>query len=152
MSNIRVILTEALQGVGKIGDHVAVRAGFARNFLLPRRKAMVATKANIAAFEAQKAQLEAANSASRAEAEKLATKFTDLQLIMQRPSSETGQLYGSIKAKDIATQLAAKKLDVATSNVMIGKPIKDVGEHSVQISLHPEVIVTISVVVQRQSM
>lgn len=152
MSNIRVILTEALQGVGKIGDHVSVKAGFARNFLLPRSKAMVATKANIQAFEAKKAQLEAANAASKAEAEKRAEKFADLTLVLQRPASETGQLYGSVKAKDLAAQLASKKLDVPVSAIMIGSPIKDVGDHTIRVSLHPEVTVTVPVKVERQSL
>lgn len=151
MANIQVILLEALQGVGKIGDQVAVKAGFARNFLLPRKKALVATKANQAAFTQQRAELEKKSSAARAEAEKLAAKYDGLKLVLQRFASETGQLYGSIKARDISAALAEKQLTVEASEILIGNPIKDVGDHSVRVALHPEVIVTVPVTVERQS-
>jgi len=152
MAHMQVILLEALQGVGKIGDTVRVRAGFARNFLLPRAKALVANKANVEKFTSQKAELEAKSAAARKEAEKQAAKFTELKLEISRHASETGQLYGSVKAKDIAAELAAKGLEVEASEILIATALKDVGEHTVKVALHPEVIVTLPVSITRQSM
>lgn len=151
MANMQVILLEALQGVGKIGDIVSVKAGFGRNFLLPRKKALLANKANQDAFSARKADLEAKSASAKAEAEKLAAKFEGLTLNLSRYASETGQLYGSIKARDLSVALAEKQLDVPASEIMIGTPIKDVGDHTVRVALHPEVIITLPVTVERQS-
>lgn len=152
MANIQVILTEALQGVGKIGDIVRVKAGFARNFLLPRNKALVASKANQEKFAAQKAELEATSAKQKAEAEKLAEANKGLKLVLNRHASETGQLYGSVKAKDIAAELTAKGLKTEASHVLIGVALKDLGEHIVKVVLHPEVIISVPVSINRQSL
>jgi large subunit ribosomal protein L9 len=152
MAHIQVILTEALQGVGKIGDIVRVKAGFARNFLLPRAKALVANKDNQAVFAKQKAELEAKSAKARAEAEKVAAQHANLALDLARHASETGQLYGSIKAKDFAAELARKGLVVEASHVMLANAIKDVGSHTIKVVLHPEVIITVPVTVSRQSL
>jgi len=148
---MQVILLEGMQGVGKIGDTVRVKAGFARNYLLPRSKALIATKANMEKFEAQKAELEKKSAAARAEAEKVAAKFTDLTLKMERHASETGQLYGSVKAKDIADELTAKGLEVEASQVMIADALKDIGEHKVKVVLHHDVVLDVTVAIERQS-
>ena len=128
-----------------------MKAGFGRNFLLPRKKALLANKANQEAFSARKAELEAQSASAKADAEKLAAKFEGLTLVLSRFASETGQLYGSIKARDLSAALAEKQLDVPTSEIMIGSPIKEVGEHNVRVALHPEVVITVPVTVERQS-
>jgi large subunit ribosomal protein L9 len=151
MSNMQVILLEALQGVGSIGEMVRVKSGFARNFLLPRKKALVATKDNVAKVDAERASLTAKNNAAKAEAEKLADKNKNLSLTLSRYASETGQLYGSIKAKDLAAELATKGLNVAAADVMLSGAIRDVGTHSIKVALHPEVHLTVPVNVERQS-
>lgn len=151
MAHMQVILLEGLQGVGKIGETVRVKAGFARNYLLPRSKALIATKANLEKFEAQKAELEKKSAAQRAEAEKLAAKFAELTLTLSRHASETGQLYGSVKAKDLATELTAKGLDVEPSQVLIATALKEVGDHTIKVVLHPDVMLDVAVAIERQS-
>jgi large subunit ribosomal protein L9 len=152
MANIQVILTEALQGVGKIGDIVRVKAGFARNYLLPRSKALVATKANQEKFTADKARLEAESAKRRTEAEKVAESHKGFKLELTRHASETGQLYGSVKAKDIAAELTARGLKTEASQVLIGVALKDLGEHTVKVVLHPEVILSVPVTITRQTL
>lgn len=152
MAHMQVILTEALQGVGKIGDLVRVKAGFARNYLLPRSKAMVATKANQEKFAAQKAELEAKSAAAKATAEKVAKKFEGISLELTRHASETGQLYGSVKAKDLAAELTAKGMETEAANVMIGNALKEVGDHTIKVALHPELIISVPVKIVRQSL
>lgn len=152
MAHMNVILTESLQGVGRLGEIVRVKAGFARNFLLPRSKAMAATKANQAVFAAKKAELEAENAKAKAAAEATATQHAGLSLELTRHASETGQLYGSIKAKDLAAELANKGLKVEASQVMLANAIKDVGTHSIKVALHADVALTVPVNVVRQSM
>ncbi|HEX2858616.1 MAG TPA: 50S ribosomal protein L9 [Alphaproteobacteria bacterium] len=151
MSNTKVILLEAMQGVGKIGEVVAVKAGFARNYLLPRGKALVATKGNLENVAARKGELEAKSDKQKAEAQKQAAKFDGLTLTLNRHASETGQLYGSVKARDIAVELQAKGHKVEASEVMIGESIKIIGPHKVRVVLHPEVIVDLTISVERQS-
>ncbi len=152
MAHMQVILLEALQGVGKIGDTVRVRTGFARNFLLPRAKALVASKSNAEKFAAQKAELEAKSAAARNLAEKRAAELEGLKLELSRFASETGQLYGSVKAKDLAVELAAKGVEVEASNILIATALKEVGEHAVRVALHPEVLITVPVIISRQSL
>ncbi len=152
MSHMNVILTESLQGVGRLGEIVRVKAGFARNFLLPRSKAMAATKANQAAFAAQKAEFEAQNAKAKSAAEALSAQFAGLSLELNRHASETGQLYGSIKAKDLAAELGTKGLKVEPSQVMLSNAIKEVGAHSIKVALHPDVPLTVPVTVVRQSL
>lgn len=152
MAHMQVILIEALQGVGKIGDNVRVKAGFARNFLLPRNKALIANKANAEKFAAQKAELEAKSAKERTAAEKRAASLEGLKLELSRHASETGQLYGSVKAKDLAAELAAKGVEVGASDILIATALKEVGEHSIRVALHPEVLITVPVTISRQSL
>jgi large subunit ribosomal protein L9 len=151
MANTKVILLEGLQGVGKPGDVVGVKAGFARNYLLPRGKALVATKANLDSVAARKSELQANSDKQKAEAAKQAAKFDGLTLTLQRQASETGQLYGSLKARDIAAELGAKNLKVEAADILMGDAIKTIGDHKVRIALHHEVIVDLPVKIERQS-
>lgn len=152
MAHMQVILLEALQGVGKIGDTVRVKAGFARNFLLPRSKALVASKMNAEKFAANKAELEAKSAEARKAAEKRASELESLKLELTRYASETGQMYGSVKAKDLVTELAARGVEVNASQVLIATALKEVGEHNIRVALHPEVLITVPVIITRQSL
>lgn len=151
MANMQVILLEGLHGVGRVGEMVKVKAGFARNYLLPRKLALLANKDNVAKVEARKAELEAKNSAAKGAAEKQAAKFEGLTLVLSRHASETGQLYGSIKARDFAVELGAKGLTVDASQVLLTDAVKSVGDHTIRIALHPEVVVGVPVKVERQT-
>lgn len=148
---MQIILKETIQGLGKLGEIVNVKPGYARNFLLPREKAMPASEANIKAFEVTKKELEKTAAASKTAAEKEAVKLEGVSVTIARNASETGQLYGSVKARDIEAALAESKTTVARSNIMIGQPIRTVGDHTVSVALHPEVIVKLAVEVVRQS-
>lgn len=147
----QVILLEGLHGVGTVGDIVKVKPGFARNFLLPRKLALLANKVNVAKVEGQKAELEAKNAAGRKAAEALATKHKDLTLTIIRNASETGQLYGSVKARDFSEVLASKGLTVETSQIMLADAVRIVGKHTIRVALHPEVLITIPVTVERKT-
>lgn len=151
MAHTNVILLEGLHGVGRVGELVRVRAGFARNFLFPRKLALQATKENIAAVEKQKAELEAKSAKAKSEAEKVLAKFSNTTLVFTRNASETGQLYGSLKARDFADELARKGLQVEASNVMLTDAVRMVGEHTIRVALHPEVLLTVAVKVERQT-
>lgn len=148
---MQIILLEQIQGLGKLGELVNVKRGFARNFLLPRGKALPASKQNMQAFEAERDAREKAEQELKAAAEKKATRFEGVSVSLSRPASETGQLYGSIKPRDIETALAEQSLEVEKQLIQIGSPIKAVGEHTVQIFLHPEVEVVLPVNVTRQT-
>jgi large subunit ribosomal protein L9 len=146
---MEVILLERVEKLGAIGDVVKVKNGFARNYLLPNKKALRANEANRKLFEAQRAQIEADNAAKRSEAEK-ASKGVDgktVQLIRQ--ASNVGHLYGSVSARDIAEALEGVGAHVAKSQVVLDRPIKAIGMHDVKIALHPEVAVTVKVNVAR---
>jgi large subunit ribosomal protein L9 len=146
---MEVILLERVEKLGAIGDVVKVKDGFARNYLLPRKKALRANEANRKLFEAQRAQIEADNAARRSDAEK-ASKGVDgktVQLIRQ--ASNVGHLYGSVSARDIAEALEGVGAHVAKSQVVLDRPIKNIGVHEVKIALHPEVAVTVKVNVAR---
>jgi large subunit ribosomal protein L9 len=146
---MEVILLERVEKLGGIGDVVKVKNGFARNFLLPRKKALRANDANRKLFETQRAQIEADNAARRGEAE-TASKGVDgktVQLIRQ--ASNVGHLYGSVSARDIAEALEGVGAKVAKSQVVLDRPIKAIGMHEVKIALHPEVAVTVKVNVAR---
>lgn len=151
MANMQVILLSGIHGVGKVGETVRVKAGFARNYLLPRKLALIATKANNELVGKQKAELEAKSASEKAAAEKVAAKFEKLTLTLTRNASETGQLYGSVKARDLAGELNAKGLDVEASQVLLTDAIKAVGEHTIRVALHPEVVVKVPVMVERQT-
>jgi len=144
-----VILLERVEKLGGIGDVVKVKNGFARNYLLPRKKALRANDANRKLFEAQRTQIEADNASRRSDAE-AASKGVDgktVQLIRQ--ASNTGQLYGSVSARDIVDALGADGAKVTKSQVILDRPIKAIGVHEVKVALHPEVSVTVKVNVAR---
>jgi large subunit ribosomal protein L9 len=146
---MEVILLERVEKLGAIGDVVKVKDGFARNYLLPRKKALRANESNRKVFEANRARIEEDNASKRSDAEK-ASKGVDgktVQLIRQ--ASNTGQLYGSVSARDIAEALEGVGAHVAKSQVVLDRPIKAIGMHDVKIALHPEVAVTVKVNVAR---
>jgi large subunit ribosomal protein L9 len=146
---MEVILLERVEKLGAIGDVVKVKDGFARNYLLPRKKALRANEANRKVFESNRARIEEDNASRRSDAEK-ASKGVDgktVQLIRQ--ASNTGQLYGSVSARDIAEALEGVGAHVAKSQVVLDRPIKAIGMHEVKIALHPEVAVTVKVNVAR---
>jgi len=144
-----VILLERVEKLGKIGDVVSVKAGFARNYLLPRKKALRANEANRQVFEANRAQIEADNAARRADAEKASAGIDGKTVTLIRQASNTGQLYGSVSARDLAEALEADGAKVAKSQIVLDRPIKAIGMYEVKVSLHAEVSVTIKVNVAR---
>ncbi len=144
-----VILLERVEKLGQMGDVVDVKPGYARNFLLPRGKALRANKANRQRFETERAQLEARNLELRKEAEAVQTKLDGESVIVIRQASESGQLYGSVATRDIAAGLTENGFTVERQQVSLQRPIKVLGLHDVLIRLHPEVIATVSVNVAR---
>jgi large subunit ribosomal protein L9 len=146
---MQVILIERVAKLGQIGDVVRVRSGFARNFLLPQGKALRATKENQEKFESMKSELVAKNAERKSGAEGLAHKLNGQSFVLVRQAGETGQLYGSVTARDIAHALEASGFDVARQHIVLNTPIKGIGMHSVPVELHPEVEVKISINVAR---
>lgn len=146
---MQLILMERVAKLGQMGDVVKVRDGYARNFLLPQGKALRATKANRERFETERVHLEARNLERKGEAEAVATKMDGTALIVVRQAGETGQLYGSVSPRDISDDLTEKGFAVTRSQVNLNNPIKAIGVHAVEVSLHPEVQVTVSVNVAR---
>jgi len=146
-----VILLERIENLGQMGEVVKVKAGFARNFLLPKKKALRATKENREVFEKRRSQLEADNLKRREEAEKVGGKLNGLKVSIVRQAAETGALYGSVTLRDIAEEITNSGFTVQKSQVMLGQPIKTTGMHEVKISLHPEVKVTVTVTVARST-
>jgi large subunit ribosomal protein L9 len=144
-----VILLERVEKLGKIGDVVTVKNGFARNYLLPRNKALRANEANKKVFEANRARIEASNAERRAEAEADAKDIDGKTVLLIRQASNTGQLYGSVAARDLADLLAEDGHKVAKNQIVLDRPIKAIGLHEVKLTLHPEVSVTIKVNVAR---
>lgn len=144
-----VILLERIEKLGQMGDTVSVKPGFARNYLLPRKKAMRATKDNLAVFEGQKKQLEAENLKRREEAEKIAAQLDGMAVMMIRSAGDGGQLYGSVTARDIATGVTDGGVTIDRSQVVMDHPIKALGLHDMRVMLHPEVSVTVVVNVAR---
>jgi large subunit ribosomal protein L9 len=144
-----VILLERVEKLGAIGDVVTVKNGFARNFLLPRKKALRANEANKKVFEANRANIVAENAARRGEAEAASKGVDGKTLTLIRQASNTGQLYGSVSARDLAELLAEDGIKVAKNQIVLDKPIKAIGLNEVKIQLHPEVAVTIKVNVAR---
>jgi large subunit ribosomal protein L9 len=134
-----VILLERVAKLGAMGDTVTVKDGYARNFLLPQGKALRANKANMAHFESQRAQLEARNAERKTEAEGVASKLSGNTYVAVRSAGETGQLYGSVAARDIVATLADNDFTIGRSQVELRAPIKIIGLHTVTIMLHPEV-------------
>ena len=146
---MEVILLERVEKLGAIGDVVKVKDGFARNFLLPRKKALRANEANRKLFEANRTKIEADNADRRKEAEKAAKEVAGRSVKLIRQASNTGQLYGSVSARDIAEALAADGAHVTKSQIVLARPIKAVGVHDVRVVLHPEVDAEVKVNVAR---
>jgi large subunit ribosomal protein L9 len=146
---MEVILLERVPRLGQMGDVVKVRDGFARNFLLPRNKALRATSANKEHFEAQRAQLEARNLERRTEAEAVATKLDGQSFTIIRQAGETGVLYGSVSTRDLAETMTSGGFSVDRGQIALGQPIKTLGLHTVPVVLHPEVEVKVSINVAR---
>jgi large subunit ribosomal protein L9 len=148
---MEVILLERVAKLGQMGDVVRVKDGFARNYLLPKGKALRATTENRARFENMKVDLEARNLEQRSEAEKIAQKLDGQNFSIVRQAAEGGQLYGSVSPRDLATLVSEKGFAVARAQIALNTPIKTVGLHKVPISLHPEIEVTINVAVGRNA-
>ena len=146
---MEVILLERVEKLGAIGDVVKVKDGFARNYLLPRKKALRANDANRKVFEANRAKIEEENASRRSDAEKASKTVDGKSVQLIRQASNTGQLYGSVSARDIAEALEGVGAKVAKSEVVLDRPIKAIGMHEVKIALHPEVSVTVKVNVAR---
>ena len=144
-----VILLERVEKLGQIGDVVSVKAGYARNFLLPRKKALRSNEANRKVFERNRAQIEADNAARRATAVDDAKGIDGKTITLIRQASNVGQLYGSVSARDLAEALEADGAKLARNQIVLDRPIKSLGLHEVKIALHPEVSVTIKVNVAR---
>jgi len=148
---MQVILLERVAKLGQMGEVVNVKDGYARNFLLPQSKALRANEANIARFEADKAQLEARNLETKKEAEALAEKLDGQQFVVIRSASDGGALYGSVSPRDIADAATEAGFSVDRKQVVLAGPIKELGLHTVHVLLHPEVDVTVSVNVARST-
>ncbi|KUJ80727.1 50S ribosomal protein L9 [Ruegeria marisrubri] len=146
---MQVILLERVAKLGQMGDVVDVKPGFARNYLLPQGKALSASEANIASFEAQKAQLEARNLETRKEAEALAERLDGQQFIVIRSASDAGALYGSVTPRDAAEAATEAGFSIDKKQVALVAPIKELGLHTVAVKLHPEVEVEIKLNVAR---
>jgi large subunit ribosomal protein L9 len=148
---MEVILLERVAKLGQMGEVVRVKDGFARNFLLPKGKALRATDANKAKFEVMKVDLQAKNLATKAEADKVGSKLDGKSFPVLRQASETGQLYGSVSPRDLAELLNDNGFEVDRNQIALNVPIKTVGQHKVPVQLHPELEVTITVNVARSA-
>src|SRR5690349_1307395 len=146
---MEVILLERVEKLGAIGDVVKVKDGFARNYLLPRKKALRANEANRKVFEANRAKIEEDNANRRGDAEKASKSVDGKTVQLIRQASNTGQLYGSVSARDIVDALEAEGAHVTKSQIVLDRPIKAIGMHEVKVALHPEVSVTVKVNVAR---
>ena len=146
---MEIILLERVEKLGAIGDVVKVKDGFARNYLLPRKKALRANESNRKLFEANRARLEEENANRRTDAEKSSKSVEGKTVQLIRQASNTGQLYGSVSARDIVDALDVAGAKVSKSQVVLDRPIKSIGVHEVKIALHPEVQVTVKVNVAR---
>lgn len=146
---MEVILLERIEKLGQMGDTVKVKPGFARNYLLPQKKALRATPANQARFEVERAQLEAVNLKRREEAETVAVKLDGLAILMIRQAGEGGMLYGSVSGRDIADTVKDAGFTIERRQVHLDTPIKSLGSYPVRVSLHPEVSVNVVITVAR---
>ena len=144
-----IILLQRIEKLGTIGDVVTVKDGYARNFLLPQKKALRANAANKKVFEANRERLEKENAERRAEAEKAGEKVDGVEVVLIRAASNAGQLYGSVNVRDIVNGLSDKGHEIDKKQVIMGNPIKTIGMHDVRIDLHPEVSVTVKANVAR---
>lgn len=146
---MKVILLERVTKLGQMGDVVDVKSGYARNFLLPQNKALSASKANIASFEARKVQLEATNLETKSEAEALGAKLDGQQFIVIRSASDSGSLYGSVTPRDASEVAAVGGFEIDRKQISVVTPVKELGLHIMSVKLHPEVIVSIELNVAR---
>ena len=146
---MEVILLERVEKLGQIGDVVTVKDGFARNFLLPNKKALRSNSANRKVFESNKARIVADNETKRGEAESASKGIDGKSVILIRQASNTGQLYGSVAVRDIVEALEADKAKVGKNQIVLDKPIKAIGVYDVKVQLHPEVAVMVKVNVAR---
>src|SRR5438132_13985859 len=141
---VDVILLERVEKLGQMGQIVKVKPGFARNYLLPQKKAMRATKDNLAYFETQRAQLEAHNLERKSEAGEVGGKLEGLTVVLIRQAGESGQLYGSVAGRDIADAVTAAGFTVEKRQIVLNRPIKTLGLHPVRVMLHPEVCLMVT--------
>lgn len=148
---MKVVLLERVENLGAIGDVVTVKDGFARNFLLPREKALRATASNLKVFETQRAQIEARNEKAKTEAGKAGEKLDGSTYVLIRQAGESGQLYGSVTARDVSDAIQAEGGKVERSQVVLNNPIKTLGVHDVQVRLHAEVAITVKINVARSA-
>ncbi len=146
---MQVILLERIGRLGQMGDVVRVKDGYARNFLLPQGKALRATEDNIAEFEKRRVQLEARNLELKSEAEAVATRLNGQRFIAIRTAGDTGQLYGSVATRDLATLITTGGFNVDRNQVVLERPIKSLGLHEVKVALHPEVEVKVTINIAR---
>lgn len=146
---MEVILLERIESLGQMGEVVKVKAGFARNFLLPQKKALRATDGNRKVFEERRAQLEAQNLERKGEASQVANTLDGLSVVLVRAASESGQLYGSVTARDVADAITGAGVTVGRSQVRLDKALKQLGLEPVRVQLHPEVAVTVTVNIAR---
>jgi large subunit ribosomal protein L9 len=148
---MQIILLERIEKLGQMGQIVTVKPGYARNFLLPKKKAIRVTKSNLAHFEAQKTHLEAANLKRREEAQYVAEKMAGTYIGLVRQASEMGQLYGSVRSNDISSSLVTLGFHVIKTQIELPVPIKTIGHHKAHVVLHPEVVVDIEVIVAKSN-
>jgi large subunit ribosomal protein L9 len=149
MADVELVLLQRVEKLGQMGDVVKVKPGFARNYLLPQKKALRASKDNLARFEQERAQLEAQNLKRREEAERVAERVGGLSVVIIRQAGESGSLYGSVSARDIADATTEAGLTVNRSQVVLEHPIKTLGLARVRVALHPEVSIPVTVNVAR---
>jgi large subunit ribosomal protein L9 len=149
MAAVELILLQRVEKLGQMGEVVKVKPGYARNFLLPQKKALRATKDNRTRFDQQRAQLEAQNIKRREEAERIAERVGGLSIVIVRQAGESGSLYGSVSARDIAEGTTAAGLTINRSQVILEHPIKTLGLSQVRVSLHPEISIPVTVNVAR---
>ena len=146
---MQVVLLERIDKLGQMGDVVTVKAGYARNYLVPRGKALRATKANLADFERRRVQLEAVNLQRKEEARKLAAQIDGRSVVIVRQAGEAGQLYGSVNARDVAAAFTAEGVTIERAQVQLPAALKTLGIHQVRIRLHPEVDAFVAVNIAR---
>ena len=146
---MKVVLLERVEGWGGLGDVVNVKDGYARNYLLPRSKALRASEANLKVFEGQRAEIEARNAKAKEAAGKAGEKLDGTSYILIRQAGESGQLYGSVSGRDVADAVNAEGGKIERAMVVLDKPIKTLGLHAVKVRLHPEVVVTVTLNIAR---
>ena len=151
MANIDLILLQRVEKLGQMGEKVRVKPGYARNYLLPQKKAIRASKDNLAKFETQRAHLEAQNIKRRDEAERVAERIGGLSVVIIRQAGEAGGLYGSVSSRDISDAVTTAGLSVSRTQVVLDQPIKTLGLTKVRVVLHPEVSIQVTVNVARST-